>query len=349
METEKYVAILEQKHFTEIEAFTEQMRLKDEKLEAFRWRLLSKDMESKRLQSQIEAHEENAKRLEEEIKSLKEQFGFFIHHSQRNSLNHSAASSTREAQAKIDSEHEAEAADSARNSYNVTENEILREATDRTSVDTTEHYRDQIVNDVATVYLTDSSPSTDSFVDSSIVGRNETSHEKAKSVDSYDEQQSIILITNSPTQEIEEEKEVPIDSPHAPTSIDNSTKEATVAQSITRKETWWKMDIHALGVSYKIKRLKQQLLVLEKLAGMKQIMVDDACDNPKAKKADSNKQPLKGIVLVIHLLNKQVKRFQSLEDKADDLCRRMVIFLSTLSIKQAHMLYMYFSLFSTYP
>jgi len=336
LETQKYAAILEQKHFAEIEAFTDQMRLKDEKLEAFRWRLLSKDIEWKRVQSQIEALEDNISQLREEnfkleallldregeIKYLKDQLGFFVHHCQRNSLECSAASSTCEAQAEISCAIEKQ----SEIEHSGSEKTILEEATAISNGDTTPHYRDRMVNNITAINSMDSAPSTDCSADNSIVCVNEGSLEDAKSVDSDNEQAKI----RSPKQEIEEEKEVVIDPVHAPLQNNKANavrKRSPVAKSITLKESSWKMDIHALGVSYKIKRLKQQLIVLEKLAGMKQTMIsDDVYDNsPKEKMNEDNKQHLKGIIFVIHLLNKQVKRFQSLEEKTDDLCRRMVI------------------------
>ena len=54
METEKYTAMIKHRHAAEIEAFTEQLRLKDEKLEAFRWRAVSMDVEAARLRSRIQ-------------------------------------------------------------------------------------------------------------------------------------------------------------------------------------------------------------------------------------------------------------------------------------------------------
>ncbi|KAK9914443.1 hypothetical protein M0R45_038223 [Rubus argutus] len=46
-EAERYAAVIEQRHHLEIDAFIEQLRLKDEKLETYRWRLLSMEIESK--------------------------------------------------------------------------------------------------------------------------------------------------------------------------------------------------------------------------------------------------------------------------------------------------------------
>ena len=53
-EAEKYASMIEQRHHIELDAFAEQMRLKDEKLEAFKWQMLRMELESKQLQSHME-------------------------------------------------------------------------------------------------------------------------------------------------------------------------------------------------------------------------------------------------------------------------------------------------------
>lgn len=87
-EAEKYAATIEKRHHLEMDAFAEQMRLKDEKLEAFHWRMLSMKIETKRQQSHVEGltqelsqiRHENMKlealslERQEELKALKEQF-----------------------------------------------------------------------------------------------------------------------------------------------------------------------------------------------------------------------------------------------------------------------------------
>ncbi|KAF2311769.1 hypothetical protein GH714_026611 [Hevea brasiliensis] len=87
-EAEKYATTIEKRHHLEIDAFAEQMRLKDEKLEAFRWQMLSMKIESKRLRSYAaglsqelsQLRHENMKlealslERQEELKALKEQF-----------------------------------------------------------------------------------------------------------------------------------------------------------------------------------------------------------------------------------------------------------------------------------
>uniref|UniRef100_J3L0Z0 Uncharacterized protein n=2 Tax=Oryza brachyantha TaxID=4533 RepID=J3L0Z0_ORYBR len=92
------------------------------------------------------------------------------------------------------------------------------------------------------------------------------------------------------------------------------------------------MDIQALAVSYKIKRLKQQLLVLEKLAaaaaGSKDTVT--ATTKPSSNAAATatiagggRQQYPKSYQMMVSFLSKHVKRYQSLEDKIDDLCTRM--------------------------
>ncbi|KAL9225414.1 hypothetical protein vseg_001343 [Gypsophila vaccaria] len=84
----------------------------------------------------------------------------------------------------------------------------------------------------------------------------------------------------------------------------------------SRDGSTWKVDIHALGISYKIKRLNQQLLMLDRLTG-----------RPKSGEIEKNDEHeqgrLKGFSLLRSLLNKQVGRYQSLQEKTDDLSKRM--------------------------
>lgn len=77
----------------------------------------------------------------------------------------------------------------------------------------------------------------------------------------------------------------------------------------------WRMDLHALGVSFKIKRLKQQLMMIERYIGKQESREIEKISS------DTGKRDL---LLLITLLNKQVTRYQSLQEKIDDLCKRMV-------------------------
>ncbi|KAH9603598.1 hypothetical protein KSS87_015974 [Heliosperma pusillum] len=83
-----------------------------------------------------------------------------------------------------------------------------------------------------------------------------------------------------------------------------------------RDGSTWKVDIHALSVSYKIKRLNQQLLMLDRLTGRQESSEIQEND-------DSENGRTKGFSLLLSLLNKQVSRYQSLQEKTDDLSKRM--------------------------
>ncbi|KAJ3671200.1 hypothetical protein LUZ60_008626 [Juncus effusus] len=266
MEAEKFATILEKQHNAEIEAFTEQMRLKDERLESLKWRLLTTELEKKRIQSKIDGLTQNLHhyrdetiKLEsilvhknQELSSLKEQF----------SQIHTGNSNTSEFTKEIDSESE-------KNSE-------------------TTHNIETSPTNVSLLSGTDNTSMNESPLDVKVV------------------------------QEIEEEeKEVGMD-PGIGFSQNNCTKEKT-GNPNTRKELPFKHDIHALGVSYKIKRLKQQLAVLEKLKPL--ATKDDESDGEI--KCVVHAEPKKSYVSAMALLNKQVKRYQSLEEKIDDLCTRM--------------------------
>ncbi|KAL7108238.1 hypothetical protein ACP275_06G101500 [Erythranthe tilingii] len=94
-------------------------------------------------------------------------------------------------------------------------------------------------------------------------------------------------------------------------STPESPNEEMMKQGQESNSTW-KMDIQALGVSYKVKRLKQQLLMLERLTGKK-----ETDENEK------NKNGANGLYSLTSLMNKQIERYQSLEGKIDHLCIRM--------------------------
>ncbi|XP_039116458.1 protein Spindly [Dioscorea cayenensis subsp. rotundata] len=263
MEAEKYAMVLEQRHYAEIEAFTEQMRLKDEKLEAFRWQLLSVELEAKQLQSHIEGldgtvsqfRDENLRletlllEKEKELKLLRDQLDFYnVQHYQK--------------------KKERSSGDSSMNDFASQDNQV------------------------------------DEFY-----------------VEQCEETANNLILTSKNSEEIEEEKVVSIDPGHI--TSQNNSKEQSVA--IVKNNNSWKMDIHALGISYKIKRLKQQLIVLEKLTGEQAMKQTATADDSQRKvgAGGENKQQVKGLLLLISLLNKQVKRYQSLEEKTDELCRKM--------------------------
>ncbi|GFP93663.1 hypothetical protein PHJA_001510700 [Phtheirospermum japonicum] len=87
-------------------------------------------------------------------------------------------------------------------------------------------------------------------------------------------------------------------SAHELKSLHKETKREGVEKST------WKMDVHAIGVMYKVKRLKQQLMLLERMKG-------------------ENNNGITGYYGLMSVLNKQVDRYQSLQVKIDDFCMRM--------------------------
>ncbi|VYS70177.1 unnamed protein product [Arabidopsis thaliana] len=94
----------------------------------------------------------------------------------------------------------------------------------------------------------------------------------------------------------------------------NSKESKSLIRSSSTSNPPWRMDLHALGVSYKIKRLKQQLMMLERYIG-----------KPESQETEKNSSDTgkRALLLLITLLNKQVTRYQSLQEKIDDLCKRM--------------------------
>ncbi|XP_073008201.1 uncharacterized protein [Typha latifolia] len=331
MENEKYAGILEKRHNAEIEAFTEQMRLKDEKIESFRWRLLSMELETKRLQSHMEGldgslshfREENIKLesllldKEKELKSLKERFSFHVEQCRKSNSNITPCPEvmfTRRRTRDKEQVQKPENNNSAweRDNDSTTDQEIkLMELESHKSRDI----------DMGATSSAEVSVVTDHFEDRSIVP--------------FDEKYSSQVVPKeavnlSDREEVEEEKEVSVDPGNvlSPNSFQEDTdivdKLSSIGPSLTEKNSSRKMDIHALGVSYKIKRLRQQLAVLEKLVGsqaMKQLANKD--DGPNDRRTDAAKQQQKRYLAVIPSLHKQLKRYQSLDEKTDDLCRRM--------------------------
>lgn len=281
-EAEKYANAIEQRHLLEVDAFAEQLRLKDERLEAFRWHLLSMELESKRLQSHIEGLDHDQSQLrqenlkleallldrEAELHSLKEQLA--LEFSTPNVKNISNSSP----------HHLALTQKSVWSNVKIIKRkpgEKEQEASEEVKLGTIEE--NQILN-----------PCKD-----------------------------IVLTVHSPGKEFEEEKDVALD----PSSIQEKHKfkdaEKTVSlasELSTVINSTWKMDLHALGVSYKIKRLKQQLLMFERLMGKQESCEKSECD-------DKGQCGINRFNLLMSLLNKQISRYQSLQGKTDNLCKRM--------------------------
>ncbi|KAL7106892.1 hypothetical protein ACP275_06G020600 [Erythranthe tilingii] len=228
---EKYKISMQQRHNLEIEAFAEQMRLKDEKLEASRWRLLSMELESKRLQSHIEGldcdvlhlRQENMKLesllvdRESELHSMKEQLVLQFNPPNLQKLNFSPSPSTNE-------------------------NTVWSK-----------------------VKIVKTKP------------EGQKSQEKNEEVPQSENNEKDIVLTLEYPQFVDSDI----------VSNESSKKNNSVV----------KIDIHALGVSYKIKRLKQQFLMLERLTGKKQ----ENSENIENK-------GINGIYELISTLNKQADR-----------------------------------------
>uniref|UniRef100_A0A6P3ZI62 myosin heavy chain, clone 203 n=1 Tax=Ziziphus jujuba TaxID=326968 RepID=A0A6P3ZI62_ZIZJJ len=292
-EAEKYATVLEQRHHLEIEAFSEQLRLKDEKLEALRWRLLSMELESKRLQAHVEGLNKELSQMrhnnmkmealllerEEELNSLKEQYETQLRslNCQKNNLNSSLH-------------------DSAADKESIwPQVKIIK----RLPGEEEEQETKKIFIEMSQEEATENEEGMPSF------------------------NQSKDVLVQSPEKEFDEQKDVlhqgPTEKGNAsPVEIDDVEKLASPSQQPLNKtnSSPWRMDLHALGVSYKIKRLKQQLLMLERLTG-KQESGEDMERN------DDGENGIKVFLLLMSLLNKQVGRYQSLQGKVDDLCKRM--------------------------
>ncbi|XP_020594300.1 interaptin [Phalaenopsis equestris] len=311
LEAKKYTDVLEQKHFWEMEAFLEQLRLRDEKLEALHWRLLSTELDSKRLQSHIEGLDGNLTQLrdenhkleallmdrESELKSLKERFCFHGKHFQGSSslpdseciLPHSFDSlmkvATREFK-KDQSLYEVE--------KNIQEEGEMKDVEEIVLL-----RKGRIRTDVETTICNVSFPSTG------------LSEDRSNDEILYEDQT------------VGREVEMGLIHSHI---RHNSLEDAFVTISsklASDGKPYLKMDLQALGVSFKIKRLKQQLLILENLAGTRSSDHEtDKSDSTDG--TDEKKVELKGLILVISLLDKQLRRYQSLEDKIDALSRRML-------------------------
>lgn len=316
LETKKYTTVLEQKHYSEIEAFSEQLRIRDEKLEALHWRLLSTELDSKRLESHIEGldgsltqlRDENLKLeallvdRERELKSFYgEQFRASSSPISQCSLPQSFDSLMKVAKREPQGDQRFyEIEKSIRDESemkNVEEIVLLRKG--------------RIGMDSEATICSGSFPSTNLSED--------------QSNDEIFGDQPGSAASQFSKEEIEAEKEVDMVLIHTHTRH-SSLEDAFVSVSsklTSDGQPFLKMDFQALGVSFKIKRLKQQLLILENLSGKQSC--DPATDNSDSTNSTNEKKvESKGLMQVISLLNKQLKRYQSLEEKIDALCRRML-------------------------
>ncbi|KAG5229546.1 myosin heavy chain, cardiac muscle [Salix suchowensis] len=291
-EAEKYAAANEKRHHLEIDAFAEQMRLKDEKLEAFRWRMLSMEIESKRLQSHIEGLNQDVSQIrhenmkleallmerQKELTYLKDQFKVQI------------------------------------------KPQFCQQANLSSSLDDTASVHDSILskaknakkepkdhNQEEKVHLTETSQEKNT----------EKEEEDEKAI--HNQSKNVSKIVQSPENESEEEEVVSNQgcTSASPVVADTVEKLALTSQSLMKtNNSTWGMDFHALGVSYKIKRLKQQLLMLERLPGKQD-------SGEQLGSSDEAKNGMKAFQALISLLHKQVNKYQSLQEKTDELCKRM--------------------------
>lgn len=228
-ETEKYISVLEQRHELEVNAFAEQLRVKDEKLEAFRWHSLTMDIEMKRLHSHIEGLGHDLTTLKEENRKFEALL--------------------------LDRELELHA---------------LKEK-----------------------MQSELQPKTP---------------KSQKEIDQQVPSKEMVVAVQSPDKEFEYKKDASMDLICVGEECSRK-KDDVNGENISSSS--WKMDLHALGVFYKIKRLKQQLLMFERLTGKQ-----ESCEN-------SEYDDKRKFYSLMSLVNKQVTRYQSLQEKANDICKRM--------------------------
>ena len=232
-EAEKYATLIEQRHHLELDAFAEQMRIKDEKLETFRWQLMSMELESKRLQSHIEAMNEDMPQLrhdnmkleallserEEELTSLKEQLASQLKalNCQNTNLNCSVHSPVI--------------------AYEAIGSEIINKRK--------QNEREQETR----------TPNSEDLCQ-------EEDAEKEEGNSSFNQSKDVGLIAHSLEKESEDDKEIANEGPvkegrTSPVDIDVTENLASSSQPLNKtNNSPWRMDLHALQVSYKIKRLK---------------------------------------------------------------------------------------------
>ncbi|XAR71620.1 hypothetical protein NMG60_11017983 [Bertholletia excelsa] len=131
------------------------------------------------------------------------------------------------------------------------------------------------------------------------------------------------LSVHSREKDLQEDKDVVVD----PGSVQNVHASPEEADIVEKSELLspclsknvispWRKDLHSLGVFYKIKMLKQQLLMLERLIGEQENCQDGEGD-------DNVTAGWNGFHKLMLLLNKQVNRYQSLQGKADEICKQM--------------------------
>ncbi|XP_057445577.1 uncharacterized protein LOC130737746 isoform X2 [Lotus japonicus] len=293
-EAERYATLIEQRHHLELDAFAEQMLLKDEKLEAFRWQLLRTELETKQLQSHLEGLVKDVKQLRHD--KMKLESLMFEKEDELASLKEQVASKLRPLNC-------------FRNNSN-----LLQQSS--------ELAQDAVWSGVKVIKKKPGEKEIQ-MMETLI----EEDCEKEAQHLPHDEFNNVDLLAQSPENNVEEEKDVPREDSPIPIQnlrpnqvqvVDAAEKiGSTTCTSFNKtKQSPWKMDLHALGVSYKIKRLKQQLVLVERLTGMQS-------NGENSEISDDSKGGMKAFLSLTTLLNKQVGRYQSLQEKTDDLCKRM--------------------------
>lgn len=286
VQAEKYRNIVEQRHHLELDAFAEQLRIKDEKLEALHWRLLSMELESKKLQSHVEGLDCELTRLRQENLKL-----------QASLLNREADLHSLREKLELQVYHPSSEKTSSNSYTNLT-------------------LAHDIWSKVKIIKRKPGEKDPDIKITSEeISGKLENeNHDK---IYADNQHKDIVLTLQSPEKGIEE---VGVDVSNPDTIQQECSTSSAIAKYVTKKnDSPWRMDVHALGVLYKIKRLKQQLFMLEKLAGKQE-------SHAKRERDGTDDLGAQGFHGLMSLLNKQIGRYQSLQGKTDDLCQRMVGF-----------------------
>lgn len=276
LKAEKYRTVVKQQHQLELDAFAQQMQLKDDKLEGYRWQLVNTELESKRLKTQIEGFNKDMSQLrhdnlklesllldrEEELKSLKDQIAL--------KLNNFDAQKTK---VTLLSEHKKPSDGEQQTKKGMIGSESKKEVQGGGAESVTKDASSTVLSSLETIEVKGALVK-DNLADACI------------SVSSLD-------------------------------GCESTRKEAATRLSLNKTDKpMRKMDLHALGLSYKIKRLNQQLLMLERLTGKQESVEVKGRD-------EHGRTRMKGFLLLLSLLDKQVNRYQSLQEKTDDLSQRM--------------------------
>ncbi|XP_009589274.1 uncharacterized protein LOC107793936 [Nicotiana tabacum] len=284
-EAEKYSIAVDQRHHMELDAFAEQLRLKDEKLEAFRWRLLSMELESKRLQSHIEVLDHDLVQLRQENMKLD---GLLLNREvELQSFRQQLAENFRRPDS-LKSNANACPKDEDLANHTVWSNVAVIKTKQGEKEQETKNHPEEISQKVKNGRKVDTrtnNPPKDIILTLQNGASDMNGNSRAEHFSIEDAQNGV-----------------------------SSTSEGD--SDIKKKKSLWKMDLHALGVSYKIKRLNQQFIMLERLTG-KQERPGNSENN------DNERSGTRGFNALMSLLNKQVARYESLQGKIDDLCKRM--------------------------